>query len=84
MDGGAELRSNMDCWERRCRFGLGLSSSCIFKKGAGMTELTKELKFYSKQAQRTGSDHLSSLLCPDPHCTHYLGENAAHLLQARE
>lgn len=40
-------------------------------------------KSYSNQ-QATGSGHVSCLLCLDLHCTHYLGENVAVLLQARE
>lgn len=36
VEGGAELRSNMDCWERRCLLGLGLSSICTqVREGRG-------------------------------------------------
>lgn len=39
-------------------------------------------KSYSNQEQSRAVTQTSDLLYPDPHCTHYLDENEAILLQA--
>lgn len=55
------------------------------KKGRMNTrEKTMKHKSFSNQSEATGRGHVSYLLCPDPRCTHYLDENVALLLQARE